>query len=61
MMTSMEAPVKQLSEEDIRKIEPRRDEASTPVTKHPVILSAAMVTASVAAIAAVMWFAGVAQ
>ena len=53
--------MKQLREEDIREIERRRDEASTPVTKHPLILSAAMVTASVAAIAAVLWAAGVAQ
>ena len=53
--------MKQLSEEDIRNIERRRDETRTPVTKHPFILSAVMVTASVGAIAAVMWFAGVAQ
>lgn len=53
--------MKQLTVEGIREIERRRDEASTPVTKHPLILAAAIVTASVLVIAAIMWFAGVAQ
>ena len=54
--------MKQLSENDDRKIEPRRVEATTRLTeKHPLILSAVMASAALGAIAATLWFAGVAQ
>ena len=54
--------MKQLSENHNRKIEPGRVEAITGLTeKHPLILSALMASAALGAIAATLWFAGVAQ
>jgi hypothetical protein len=54
--------MKQLSENDNRNIESRRVVATTSVTeKHPLILSALMASAALGAIAATLWFAGVAQ